>query len=603
MSAERRDDTDLVGFLIGIPLFSGFTDEALADLASRVETIALPAGGVLMAEGEPGDAIYLVRTGRLRASVRDESGNETPVGEAGPGSISGEMALLTDEPRSATVKAVRDTVLLRLGRPDFLDIVRHHPASLLEVTRTLAGRLRNAQHAQRPAAGIETVALLPASRDRDVAEFAVHLGRALEGAGPAVETVDRHRVEREFGPSAPDAELGSPEYATVSRWLGGLEENRSRVLYIMDPQPSEWSHRCARQADVILVVAAADGTSEPGHLETVIGDAHPEARRELVLLQAPSVDRPSGTTPWIEGRDIARHHHVKRGDMAHHARVVRMLTGQAVGLVFSGGGAKAFAHMGIIRALQEAGIPIDMTGGASSGATTACGVAFELPADEIVVYAKRAYRKLVDYTVPMVALASGAGVDEGHRFVLGEDTGIEDFWLNYFCVATDLTSGSQRIFDSGPAWWAVRASVSIPGVLPPVADAAGHALVDGGLLDNLPVDIMASRMQGFIVASDLRSTDGPIAGDLSVRGVVSGWSVAARRLLPFVQPVEVPGIAEILLRSIEVSSRQSRHPADYTFRPPVEAFGALDVAAADDLVEVGYRYALRRLEEDPIVLP
>ena len=602
MSHERRDHTTLIEFLAGNPLFEGWTDEALSHLADRTETIVVPGGSVLMSEGESGDAMYLVRAGRLRAYVKDESGLEVAVGEAGPSSMSGEMALLTDEPRSATVRAVRDTVVVRLTRADFLDIVRHHPESLLEVTKVLITRLRDAQHARRPAAGVETIALLPASADVDLPGFALQLGLAIEEAGQTVERVDQRRVDQEFGPGACDAELDSPDYATVSRWLAGFEGPRSLVLYLMDPQPNRWSQRCARQADVIVVVANASGVPEPGHLELSIRVAQPDTRFELVLIHGPLVDRPSNTASWLAGRDVIRHHHVRNGDGAHYSRVARLLSGRAIGLVFSGGGARAFAHIGIIRALQEHGIPIDVAGGASSGAMTACGVALELQADEIVLHAKRAYRKLVDYTMPLVAIASGAGVDEGQRFVLGADTRIEDFWLNYFCVATDMSSGSLRIFDRGPAWWAVRASVSIPGIFPPVADGEGHALIDGGLLDNLPVDVMASRMAGFTIASDLRSPNGPLAGELSERGVVSGWAVATRRLLPFVPSTNVPGIAETIVRSIEIASSQLSHNADYTFRPPVEGYGALNVSAADELVDVGYRYALQRLEEDPLTI-
>lgn len=595
--AEQRE---LIQFLASTSLFSGLSDDALSALADRLEVVSIPGGETLISQGDAGDAVYVVRIGRLRAFVSIGDG-ERAVGEAGPGGISGEMSLLTDEPRSATVRAVRDSVLLKLSRDDFLDLVSHHPDTLLEVTRTVVNRLRQSQKATPVAPAVETIALLPASPEVDVALVASGIANALANSQEVV-TVDRERVDGSFGPTAADAEVGSSEYEAVGRWLHTFEEQRNLVLYLMDSETSSWSDRCARQADVILIVANSSGDPVPGALERSIVSGRHHARTELVLMHDPETMRPSGSAKWIEQRIVGRHHHVKYGSTEHFDRLGRLLTGRGVGLVLSGGGARGFAHAGVIKALVEDGIPIDVVGGTSAGSVTAAGIAMGMTPEQVAAANQGVFAKMVDYTFPVASLSSGSNLVEAAQTSVGVDTRIEDLWLSFFCVAADLSTGDIRVFDDGPLWRALRASISIPGVFPPVLADDGHVLVDGGILDNLPVDVMRSRLDGFTIGIDLRSAGGLSAPDLNADGIVSGWKVARRKWLPFSESMQIPGIVETLLRATEISSNQSLVEADYMFRPPVENFAVLDMSAAQELMEAGYQYAREMLDQNPIKL-
>lgn len=263
---------------------------------------------------------------------------------------------------------------------------------------------------------------------------------------------------------------------------------------------------------------------------------------------------------------------------------------------------RGMAHLGVLQALMDDGIPVDVIGGASSGSAIGAGYAAGLTIDEIIDRVKESFGGMVDYTFPAVSIARGARIGNAERVAVGEDTQIEDLWLGFFCVSADLSAGALRVFDRGPLWWAVRSSISIPGVFPPMLDEREHVLVDGAILNNLPVDVMRSRMDGLTIGIDLRSKGGLYAPDLATDGVISGWKVAARRVLPLAPSMRVPGIVETLLRASEISSSQSQEEADYMFRPPVDQFSVLDLSAADRLVEAGYRYARRRLDESPIKL-
>ena len=594
------DTRDRIQFLASTSLFAGLGDDAIAALADKMGSLSIPGGETLMTQGESGDLVYIVRIGRLRAYV-SEGGQERAVGEAGPGGISGEMALLTDEPRSATVRAVRDSVLFTLSRDDFLDLVSHHPETLLEVTKTVVHRLRRSQESAPMSPAVETIALLPASADVDIATVAADVSVAL-GATHEVVTVDRERVDGSFGPTAADAEVGSVEYESVGRWLYAFEEQRNLVLYLMDPEVTGWSERCARQADVILIVAKATADPDPGVLERTIAGGRHHARSELVLMHDPDTVKPSGTAAWLNQREVGRHHHVKCGNSGDFDRLGRLLTGRGVGLVLSGGGARGFAHVGVIKALMEDGIPIDVIGGTSAGSVTAAGIAMGQTPEQVLESGKGVFANMIDYTFPAASLSSGSNLVDAAKSSVGIETRIEDLWLSYFCVAADLSIGKIRVFDEGPVWRALRASISIPGVFPPVLADDGHVLVDGAILDNLPVDVMKARVDGFTIGIDLRSAGGLSAPDLNADGIISGWKVARRKWLPFSEPLGVPGIVETLLRATEISSNQSLVEADYVFRPPVGNFAVLDMTAADDLVEAGYQYARKLLDENPIKL-
>ncbi len=184
-------------------------------------------------------------------------------------------------------------------------------------------------------------------------------------------------------------------------------------------------------------------------------------------------------------RSPASPHHHLRGP-ADYDRVVRLLTGRAVGLVLSGGGARGFAHLGVVRALREHGVPIDLVGGTSMGAILAAGVASEWSHEELVRRFKRCFvdtNPLSDYTLPLVSLVSGRKVSTLLRSELG-DIDIEDLPLPYFCVSSNLTTGRMSVHQQGTLWRWLRASVAIPGVLPPVFQG-GEVFVDGGAMNIL----------------------------------------------------------------------------------------------------------------------
>jgi predicted acylesterase/phospholipase RssA len=277
-----------------------------------------------------------------------------------------------------------------------------------------------------------------------------------------------------------------------------------------------------------------------------------------------------------------------------------LLAGRGITLVLGGGGARGYAHIGVVRAMEKLGIPIDMVGGTSSGAIAGAAVAREWSADRMEATMTRFGRRLLDPTLPLVSIVSGGRVWRALDESFGGGVGIEDLWLPFFCVATDLTTAAPVVHRRGPLTRALRSSLSLPGILPPVS-IDGHLLIDGGLLDNLPIGVMRQLNGGSrIIAVDVS----PRADLVAAREVgthVSGWRVLAQRIRhPRTRP-SVPGIVEILSRTVAVAGlhfedTHGRPTADLLLQPPVARFGTLDFANVRVIADAGYQPSLEALQ-------
>ena len=366
------------------------------------------------------------------------------------------------------------------------------------------------------------------------------------------------------------------------------------MIYQPDTDDTAWSRLCLSQSDVVLLVASATDDPSIGAVEAR-ALATNSLRCELALLHPA---HPSAAARWLKHRPVADHYHLRADRPGDVARLARMITGTGCGLVLGGGGARGLAHLGVIRALEEAGVPIDVVGGTSIGAIMAALCARGLDDSERVrrvMAIARTGRRLVTPTLPLVAFSAGRRVDR----ILTEhltSVPIEDLPLRFFCVSASLTRAEAVIHERGPLWTAVRASLALPGIYPPVY-ADGDLLIDGAAVDNLPVDVMRHRVgAGRIVAVDVGSEVEPLAVAPYGPGL-SGWRVLGRRLNPFAPPHPVPGIAEILNRSTGLSQVRHRRAAldddrvDLLLSPPVARLRSLDFKGGIALNESAYRYA------------
>jgi len=319
-----------------------------------------------------------------------------------------------------------------------------------------------------------------------------------------------------------------------------------------------------------------------------------DAPKELVLLHDPGASTaPTGTARWLEPpRQFALHHHVRVGVDQDVERLARLLSGRAVGVVLGGGGARAFAHIGVMQALREARIPIDVIGGTSMGAVIAAQYAMGHDDATVMASTRRAFvdgGSLFDYTVPLMSLIEGLRFVRALEQIFGT-TRIEDLWLKYFCVSTNLTRADQTVHETGRLSRWLCASISVPGLAPPVFHR-GDLLVDGSVLNTVPSDVMRGLRRGPVIAVDVTARV-DLGVDPSWPVNPTSWQVLWSRLNPFARSLRVPSLYRILLRTTMLSSAQSveriRNSVELYIHPRVEEFDLLDWKAFDRIVARGY---------------
>lgn len=585
-------DDDFHALVDEAAVFGSLDVAARTLIAAQLTPRAVAGGEVLIREGDAADALYLIAEGRVRVTSRRDDGTPQVLAELGRGEIVGEMALVTDEPRSATVTAVRDSLVLELPAATFLDLVRDHPDVLREVTTKVVGRLMRSLRGAAPTSPVATITVVPLDGAPELVRFAAALTDSVTRLTGSCTQVTRAAATAALGP------LDEVPVHQLTAWLAARERTVEVLVLVAESTPGPWTDFCVRQADLVLYLAAATTAPTRRPVEEFVTErrAHVPARTRLVLVHPPATRDPRGTRRWLDVRALDQHHHVRadRPDDVDH--VARLLLGRGIGLVFSGGGARGVAGLGALRALRELGIPYDAVGGASIGALVGGGAARDQSYDELVLLLREAVvtSSPFDVTFPAVSLAAGKRVTRNLQQA-AEGLDMEDAWRPFFCVSTNLTRGRLEVHRTGPGWHAIRASFSIPGVFPPVRSPDGDLLVDGGVLDNLPVGVMRASHPGISVVSvDVRRARDLGGGALPSDGVVSGWRVLLSRIDPSARDRDRAGLGRILLRLTEIGSDHDDR-GDLCIRPAIDAFSIADFGAFDRLVDLGYEAAMTAL--------
>jgi predicted acylesterase/phospholipase RssA/CRP-like cAMP-binding protein len=587
------------------PLFQGIDGAALHGLLGDLDWLILAGGEMLFCAGDAGDSMYIVLSGRLRVIAERGDGSREILREIGRGESVGELALLTGAPRSATVLAIRDTELVRVSQSAFEHVVKGHPPTFRRLAAAIADRQSRGTENASSKRNIRTIAVLALEEQTPIRLFTQRFVAALNRTASTLHLCEPS-VRALLSESWEQSEVSSR--ATAS--LNALELGHRFVVYEAGADFSQWTARCIRQADLILIAAAAGSKPEVSRLEAwanYFAGRTASAGIELVLVHKENFDAAAQANPWSSLRPLNDHHHIVLENDAHWERLVRRLTGTAVGLVLSGGGARGFAHIGVIRALTEHGIPIDAIGGTSMGAVIAAQYALGWDWQTLARVNRREWPRSEpqkDYTLPLVALNSGRRMDQMLKNMFGA-AAIENLPMKFFCVSTNLTLADAKIHQTGTLWKAVRASVSIPGVGPPAIEN-GEILVDGGLVNNLPVDVMKRLCPGTVYAVDV-SEQFEFKSSLTDSYTLSGWKLLGQRLNPFAKPPDIPNLLHILYRTTTAGSirllEEARSQADCYLSPPVHRFGIFDWRSADKIIDAGYRYAQNALKGAAAVLP
>ncbi len=582
---------DFGAILAQTPLFADLDDKVIRSLESLAEPQDLHSGQRLYAEGDSASHFHIVVSGRLRVTARGAL-----LGYVGRLEPVGEMGVITGEPRSASVHAVRDSLVLSIPGPAFLKLLNRNAPALMALTRLVIGRLRQ-YHGQRRQAATESqgsFAIVPASPNVPVMVLAEALVECLSG-WPQARLISAAHVDAALGAGTAQTPLTDTEDDRRLRgWLNRIEARHRYLVHVADSDRDIWMRRCLRQADRVLVLAESNRPPAEAPILRELRESGLLARVELVLL-CPEGDASPHTLAWWEQSGARAHYFLHPWDPAGLAALARQVTGRGVGLVLGGGGARGFAHIGLVRALEQLQIPVDVTGGTSMGAFVAALLACGYDSVEMTHIARETFVKrnnLNDYVVPKVSLIRAQKFLRRLREIFGERK-IEELRRSFYCISTNLTTGAAVVHDRGPLAYWVGTSMAVPGIAPPIA-YEGELLCDGGVVDNLPTDAMQALERGSIIASNV-STE----GDLRATGAGLGLP-DPDALLNWKGEQRAPRLAEILMRTATLTSgtqqmRASAERADVYIRMPIQDIRMFDWHRLEDLVERGYAHALKQL--------
>ncbi len=599
VATERWQNLHLVNSLK--KLFGDLPATVWQDLQKHLEWHHLSNGDILFKEGDAADGMYIVVNGRLRAMVTLEDGSEQAHGEIGPSEVVGEYALLTNEPRSTTVYAVRESSIAKMSPALFDKCVRKNPEMMRNIARIMATRSRRMiQPRSSESAEHRTFALIQASPTVDILTFAENLSASLATHGTSL-VIDSERFNTSFGQAdAAHSSFDAPFQPAIVAKLNEFEEANRYLLFIGEDINSPWTRRAIGQADRVLIVADSQDNPTPCGVERMLGELAVPVRADLILVQPADTDTPTGTTAWLDARNVHAHHHVRQGDQSHMDRLARKLSGHAIGLVFSGGAARGYAQMGVIKAILELGIPVDYVAGTSMGAIMASAIACGFSYEKCEEHAQWcADLGVMDPTLPYAALTASDHVTRICQHAYGSRL-IEDLWIPFFCVSTNLSSAEKTIHQRGSLWRSVRASMSIPGVFLPVL-VDGDILVDGGVIDNYPVKEMRKRSDSKRIIGININPHRERKFEFDYDTSISGWRILLNRLNPFSKNIRVPSITNTILRSLDINSKRSSIEqgsfADLTICPNTRGFGLKDYDKWRDIAQRGFDEAFEPLQK------
>ncbi|XP_075026590.1 patatin-like phospholipase domain-containing protein 7 isoform X3 [Calonectris borealis] len=563
-----------------------------------LDWMEVEAGRAVYRQGDKSDCTYIVLNGRLRSVIRMDDGKKHLTGEYGRGDLIGVVEALTHQPRATTVHAVRDSELAKLPEGALTSIKRKFPQVVTRLIHLLGekilGSLQQGGHplglhsssskwdAGNPASNLSTVAIMPVSEEVPLTAFTLELKHALSAVGPAL-LLTSDNIKQRLGSAALDS---IREYRLTS-WLGQQEDIHRIVLYQADSTLTPWTQRCIRQADCILIVGLGDQEPTVGELERMLENTAVRAQKQLILLHKEDGPLPSRTVEWLNMRSwcsahlhlrcprrvfskrslpklIEMYERVCQKPPDRHSdfsRLARVLTGNAIALVLGGGGARGCSQVGVIRALTEAGIPVDMIGGTSIGAFMSALYAEERSYSQMRIKARQwamvmnsVFKTILDLTYPITSMFSGAAFNNSINSIF-KDKQIEDLWIPYFTITTDITASAMRV--------------------------------------HTDADVARSMGAKVVIAIDVGSQD---ETDLTNYGdCLSGWWLLWKRWNPLAEKVKVLNMAEIQTRLAYVCCVRQLEMvknSDYCeyIRPPIDRYGTLDFGKFDEICEVGYQH-------------
>lgn len=591
-------------FLARIPLFEMLDPNELAQLSETTTIVAVAAGQFLFRRGDYGDALYIAETGLLEAVIDEDTPTERSLNTFFPGDYFGEMALLAQAPRSASVRALLDSRLIRLSYEQFSNLLENNPVIALHLSKVLSHYLsRTNAHLSRRGARISTVipCCAPMSADALAAQLLASLEKQFGNPAIVVRLGDSILAE----PSKP----GSTDISDILENIRPLSSGGhclhfgEDMLQSMDDQAlvAVLNRLRSQYGHIIVWTKPSEALRRVSFLtrldQTFLIACHPVDSAELGMLAGELDNVLKGTlrAAYLAPRGqslpmipFIRYPPIKLGPISEGRapdegvdRLARALAGLAVGLALGSGTAQGLSHLGVMKALVEAGIPIDLiagtSGGALYGSMIASGLTIEESVSSVVHQTRRNLIDKLDFVIPVRGLIRGSLIEKMVRSCIG-DIAFSELPTPLYAVAADLDTGEEVVLSDGRVYQAVRASISVPGIFEPYS-LQGRLLIDGVVVNPLPVSVARAMGANIVIAVQV-----PAPGKVSME--------ASARANNRKQRSHHSLISSIIRSHHFVGERladKSASEADVFIKPDVTRFGWREYRAASEIIEAGYQ--------------
>ncbi|XP_018649024.1 neuropathy target esterase/swiss cheese-related protein [Schistosoma mansoni] len=615
-----------------------------------MEWLSVKSGKALYKKGDVSNHVYVVLSGRLRQVDNMPDGGHRIVSELGRGDLVGFLEVISQQPRISTVMAIRDSELAQNPSHLLHHLKNKFPQVLTRIIQLLSDKLLGNLTTSSSTASqlgmpllhmtstnslvtgglgyttggnskldvlysplnsgvmtnLRTIAVLPTTTDINAEAFTLELQHSMSSMGSSVRLTSDIVLKR-LGSCAFD----SVNQYRLSTWLSHQEDSHRIVFFVCDCQRvSAWNRICIRQADCILVLALhSSDPARPSPIEMVLKNDPTKVAKVLILMYPLDTDYPESgkTAVWLNARPwISQHYHIrceprvfiprsklnlinfytkvfareKPNPLSDFSRLARYLVGEAVGLVLGGGGARGCSHVGLIHSVDKINCSLHIL----SPKLIYVGItSFIIENYSLVILVKSLFCIIDNFNV----MCSSKELNRQLQSIF-HDRQIEDFWLPFFCVTTDITNCKMRIHTQGSSWRYVRASMSLSGYLPPLCDPYdGSLLLDGGYTNNLPADVMVCFGAKTIFANDVGAA---VETELTNYGDhLSGWYLLYNRYFRVGTPVlRIPSLTEIQARLAYISCvRQLEYIKAsgicFYLRPPIDKYLTLQFSAFDEI--------------------
>lgn len=570
-------------------IFGELEDGVINHLLEESNCLELNSGENLFQQGDKENSLYIVLAGRCRALILNDAGNLHSLGDIGVGEPIGEFALFLGEPRSATIVAIRKSVVLQISEKTYLRLVALHPQFSTQLTRFVVKRLRRNALQQHLEIAAKNIAVINLQAENDISEYTDAVKQQFESQDVPFQILDAETPQK---------------HQDLHSLFNSLEQSEGLNFLVCNEQDINWSRQCIIYAD--LIILATDFYSDPSLKEIerqlqLYSQDILNKKIYLLLLHPENGPAPQNTSRWLEHRAISLHIHYRKNHLPDIRRFTRIISNRAIGLVLGGGGTKGFAHFGVLRALAEAGIEVDFLGGTSAGAIYGLAGSFcDFNQDKIDHFCKEGARAKVierDLTIPFISIMSGKKVRKYLQYIMG-NTHLEDFWVNSFCVSTNYSTASSHMHKRGLAWKQILASMAIPGIFPPVV-INNQLHVDGAVVDNLPIESMYEFPVKHVIAislSKLKSRNVDFE-NMPSAGALFWQKITGRKRY------RVPDIGSILINSLTLNSRQKQEirksGVDLYVEMDLKGEGMLDGKRWKEIMQKGYDQMKQALNNHP----